>query len=97
MRIEIISKSCYNDNNKGQGKAPKTRKGKKMTKRECINYCVQEQRKAWENPTNYSKRTASFEHCKEICKRNGYTGGAFTKIWQAAVRKCAIKDGVYRP
>lgn len=34
-RIEIYGKSCYNDYNKGQGKAPKTRKGNTMTRNEC--------------------------------------------------------------
>ena len=68
-----------------------------MTKKECISYCAEEQRKAWVEPTSYSKRTESFEHCREICKSNGYTGSAFDQIWKAAVRECAIADGVYRP
>lgn len=67
-----------------------------MTKRDCIAYCAQAQKKSWENPTDYAKRTAAYEDAKKVCKANGYTGGAFHQIWDAATRENAIAAGTYR-
>ena len=67
-----------------------------MTKRECIDYVAEQQTKSWEQPTDYDKRTKVYAHCKEVCKRNGYTGGAFENIWLNAIRRRAIANGSYR-
>ena len=67
-----------------------------MTKRECINYVADQQAKSWEQPTSFAKRTEVYNHCKEVCKNNGYTGGSFVQIWDAATRVNAIANGSYR-
>ena len=68
-----------------------------MTKRDCINYCVQKMREMWDNRTTFDERTVMYNDCKDVCKANGYTGGAFVGIWNAACREKAIADGVYTP
>lgn len=63
-----------------------------MTKKDCIAYCAQAQKKSWENPTDYAKRTAAYEEAKRVCRENGYTGGTFEQIWNAATTQRARED-----
>lgn len=67
-----------------------------MNKRACIDYVKEQQKKGWEQPTSFEKRTEVYNHCKEFCKKNGYTGGSFVQIWNAATRQRAIANGSYR-
>lgn len=67
-----------------------------MNKRECIVYVAKQQTKCWEQPTTYQERTEIYNYCKDVCKQNGYSGGAFDQIWNAATRLRAIANGVYR-
>lgn len=62
----------------------------KMNKIECINYCARKITVMWAQygkPTDYDKRHAVYEHCKDVCKNNGYTGVCFIGIWNAASKK----------
>lgn len=63
-----------------------------MTKRECISICTQIQRQSWEEPTSYAKRTAAYEEAKRVCRENGYTGGTFEQIWNAATTQRTRED-----
>lgn len=86
---------CYNIDSK-EPTTTQLKEEKKMTKRDCIAYCATAQKKSWENPTDYAKRTEAYEDAKKVCKANGYTGGTFHQIWDAATRENAIERGVYR-
>lgn len=63
-----------------------------MTKRECIDICVQIQRQSWTAPTDYDKRTAAYEEAKRVCRESGYTGGTFEQIWNAAITQRTRED-----
>lgn len=63
-----------------------------MTKKDCIAYCAQIQRQSWTAPTDYAKRTAAYEEAKRVCRENGYTGGTFEQIWNAAITQRARED-----
>ncbi len=63
-----------------------------MTKRECIDICVQIQRQSWTAPTDYAKRTAAYEEAKRVCRESGYTGGTFEQLWNAATTQCAREE-----
>jgi len=58
-----------------------------MNKLECTKYCEQAIKEMWEKyskPTEYNKRCEVYQHCKQVCKKNGYVNGAFTAIWNKA-------------
>lgn len=63
-----------------------------MNMRECINICVQIQRQSWTAPTDYAKRTAAYEEAKRVCRENGYTGGTFKQLWNAATDQRTRED-----
>lgn len=69
-----------------------------MNKRECIEYIYEQLIKAWEEhpaPTDYLKRREVYEHCKDVCKANGYVGEGFVQLWNRAVDKQARMMNVH--
>ena len=67
-----------------------------MNKRELINYIAEQQELSWDQPTTYEQRSKIYEQCKDICKQNGYIGGTFEQLWNAATRQRATGKGIYR-
>lgn len=61
-----------------------------MKKIDCIRYCENAITEMWEKygkPADYNKRREVYAHCKEVCKKNGYTGMCFIGIWNTASKK----------
>ena len=62
----------------------------KMNKNECITYCANRIKEMWKKygkPTDYMNRQAVYEHCKNVCMSNCYTGMCFVDIWNKASKK----------
>lgn len=62
----------------------------KMNEIECIRYCKNAITEMWEKygkPTDRAKYLEVYEHCKDVCKINGYALMRFIGIWNAASKK----------
>lgn len=75
----------------------------RMTKRQVISVIVtnmianDSRRQAMTPLEQHYATTALYADMKTLAASNGYAGGAFTAIWNAACRIHAINNGVYVP
>lgn len=71
-----------------------------MNKRECVNYCYEQQAKAWNKPINktfenHENMQNAYLHCKQVCADNGYVGDCFVQLWNKATNRRARENGIY--
>ena len=72
-----------------------------MTKRECIDYIYQKQNEAHKEQLRRIKNktgnaheaiTECYQHCKQICKDNGYVDICFENLWNMAIHRLNKKN-----